>query len=384
MRLSVIIPVHNAEEYLGECLDSVLGQSVHDLEVICVDDASTDASAAVIEDYCKKDSRVRLIKNEKNLYAGSCRNIGIEAAKGEYIHFLDADDKVERSAYERYWELVRLFDPDIIKGRGICFDNGTGELCDTPPLLSLREVAVEDIERPFSFRENPEILSHVSVVPWNGIYRRSLLMDKNIRFNQLVCVNDRSFFNEVTVAADTILITNQPIVRYRINNGASLMGRRARNFSCQFASYEIVKEQCEKYKLSAEAKRIVLDRELADVFLWYRRYRRIPEIQEEIERETEEFAAKLDLAPFGTKRIVLDRELADVFLWYRRYRRIPEIQEEIERETEEFAAKLDLAPFGNRVSKLRWYATYLMVSGKEPFYKKAGRKVKYTLKKFIK
>lgn len=65
MRLSVIIPVHNAEEYLGECLDSVLGQSVHDLEVICVDDASTDASAAVIEDYCKKDSRVRLIKNEK-------------------------------------------------------------------------------------------------------------------------------------------------------------------------------------------------------------------------------------------------------------------------------------------------------------------------------
>lgn len=337
MRLSVIIPVHNAEEYLGECLDSVLGQSVHDLEVICVDDASTDASAAVIEDYCKKDGRVRLIKNEKNLYAGSCRNIGIEAAKGEYIHFLDADDKVEKFAYERYWELVRLFDPDVIKGRGICFDNGTGELCDTPPLLSLREVAVEDIEKPFSFRENPEILSHVSVVPWNGIYRRSLLTDKNIRFNQLVCVNDRSFFNEVTVAADTILITNQPIVRYRINNSASLMGRRARNFSCQFISYEIVEEQCEKYKLSREAKRIVLDRELADVFLWYRRYRQIPEIQEEIERETEEFAAKLDLAPFGS-----------------------------------------------RVSKLRWYPTYLMVSGKEPFYKKAGRKVKYTLKKFIK
>ncbi len=139
MRLSVIIPVHNAEEYLGECLDSVLGQSVHDLEVICVDDAlgqsvhdlevicvddaSTDASAAVIEDYCKKDSRVRLIKNEKNLYAGSCRNIGIEAAKGEYIHFLDADDRVEKSAYERYWELVRLFDPDIIKGRGIKYRN---------------------------------------------------------------------------------------------------------------------------------------------------------------------------------------------------------------------------------------------------------------------
>lgn len=337
MKLSVVIPVHNAEEYLPRCLDSVLEQSIKDIEVICVDDASTDGSAAVIEDYCKKDSRVRLIKNKKNLYAGECRNIGLDAARGDYIHFLDSDDMVEKSAYERYWELVRLFDPDVIKGRGLCFENSTGELCDTPPLLSLREVSAEDIEKPFSFRENPEILSHVSVVPWNGIYRRSLLADKNIRFNHLVCVNDRSFFNEVTLAADTILITNSPIVRYRINNGTSLMGRRAKNFSCQFASYEIVKEQCEKYKVSSEGKRIVLDRELADIFLWYRRYRQIPEIQEEIERETEEFALGLDLGPFGS-----------------------------------------------HVSKMRWYNTYLMASKKDPFYKKAGRKIKHTLKKIIK
>ncbi len=336
MKLSVVIPVHNAEKYLSNCLDSVLGQSMKDLEVICVDDASTDGSVSVIEEYCRKDSRVMLIKNKENIFAGQCRNMGIEAAKGTYIHFLDSDDMVAEGAYEKYWKLVETYDADVIKGRGVCFDNETGTLCETSPLLALTEVSSKDMERPFSFQEDPELLSHVSVVPWNGIYRRSLLMDKKIRFNALVCVNDRSFFNEVTMTAGKILLTHKPIVWYRVNNRQSLMGRRARNFSCQFASYEMVRQQCEKYGVS--------DME---------------------------------------KRIVLDRELADVFLWYRRYRLIPEIKNEIEEKMKAFSLELDLAPFGEEVTKMRWYRTYLMASGKESLYRKAGRKVKKYLEKFI-
>lgn len=336
MKLSVVIPVHNAEKYLPNCLDSVLGQSMKDLEVICVDDASKDGSVSVIEEYCRKDSRVRLIKNKENIFAGQCRNMGIEAAKGTYIHFLDSDDMVAEGAYEKYWKLVEKYDADVIKGRGVCFDNETGTLCETSPLLALTEVSSKDMEKPFSFKENPELLSHVSVVPWNGIYRRSLLMDKKIRFNHLVCVNDRSFFNEVTMTAEKILLTHKPIVWYRVNNGQSLMGRRARNFSCQFTSYEIVCQQCEKYGVS-------------DV----------------------------------EKRIVLDRELADVFLWYRRYRLIPEIKKEIEEQMKMFSLELDLGPFGEEVTKMRWYRTYLMASGKESLYRKVGRKVKKYLEKFI-
>ena len=99
MKLTTIIPVHNAEKYITATLDSVLQQDLGNpeaLEVICVDDASTDASVALIKDYQQKDSRIRLFLNEKTRFAGACRNKGIEEAHGDYLHFLDADDLVEK------------------------------------------------------------------------------------------------------------------------------------------------------------------------------------------------------------------------------------------------------------------------------------------------
>ena len=102
MKLSVIIPVHNAEKYIHATLDSVLNQSIQDLEVICVDDASTDSSVSLIKKYQQKDSRILLLQNEKTCFAGACRNRGLKEARGEYVHFLDADDIVEDRAYEQY------------------------------------------------------------------------------------------------------------------------------------------------------------------------------------------------------------------------------------------------------------------------------------------
>ena len=89
--ISVIVPVYNAQEHITRCLDSILSQTVSALEVICVDDGSADNSAALIEQAARRDSRIRLIKQE-NLHAGEARNNGIGNANGKYIAFLDADD----------------------------------------------------------------------------------------------------------------------------------------------------------------------------------------------------------------------------------------------------------------------------------------------------
>ena len=107
MKLSVIIPVHNAAPYLPACLDSVLSQDLTDLQVICVDDDSTDQSAQIITNYTHKDSRVMLIRHPMTMYAGSCRNTGLVAATGEYVHFLDSDDIVEKGGYRRYYQLAK-------------------------------------------------------------------------------------------------------------------------------------------------------------------------------------------------------------------------------------------------------------------------------------
>ncbi len=307
MKLSVIIPVYNAEKYITSCLDSVLSQSLTDLEVICVDDASMDGSVEKIRQRMKGDPRISLYRNEQNQYAGACRNQGIEAARGEFLHFLDADDLVMPDVYEKLLCMMEEQEIDVLKGcgRGFCIrEDGKEEALSAGPLLELSEVMEEKLGKPFSFLEEPELLSHVSVVPWNGIYRRSLVVDRGIRYNSLVCVNDRSFFNEVTLAAKKILLTKDCLVKYRVNQGESLMGRRARNFECEFESYEIVKKQLDHYQIPEKERRVVLGRELADVFLWYRRYRNLPEgVGSDVQKKTKAFALSLDLTEFaGTEK----------------------------------------------------------------------------------
>lgn len=104
-KISVIIPVYNAEKYLNKTLESILKQSLKDIEVICVDDGSTDSSVEIIQSFIKKDDRVKLIR-QNNQHAGSARNTGLKEAQGEYIHFMDADDYVLNCAYEAIYNKV--------------------------------------------------------------------------------------------------------------------------------------------------------------------------------------------------------------------------------------------------------------------------------------
>jgi glycosyltransferase involved in cell wall biosynthesis len=98
-KVSVIIPVYNVEKYLGECLDSILGQTLKDIEVICVDDGSTDGSGAVLEEYAARDPRLKVFASP---HAGAfrAREVGVKAAKGEFIHFMDSDDLLAPDAFE--------------------------------------------------------------------------------------------------------------------------------------------------------------------------------------------------------------------------------------------------------------------------------------------
>ena len=296
MKVSVIIPVHNAAKYLHACLDSVLKQTLTDLQVICVDDASTDESPEIVLSYSRRDSRVMLIRQPFTMYAGQCRNTGLVAATGEYVHFLDADDIVEDGAYQRYYKLAKETDADIVKGKCRCFDNDTGE-SSTTAILSFSGLPKELYGQVICFSEQPEAFSHVSVVPWNGLYKRTFLTDKGIWFNDFICVNDRSFFNEAVLAAGRIVLTRTHLVKYRINNSQSLVGNRARNFDCQFRSFALVQKQCEKYGIKGKNLGIILRRELTDLFIWYRKYRNVPEVQEAIIASTTDFARSLDMEP---------------------------------------------------------------------------------------
>jgi glycosyltransferase involved in cell wall biosynthesis len=125
-KVSVVIPVYNTAPYLRRCLDSVCNQTLWDIEIICIDDASTDNSLEILREYEHKDFRVKLIDFPDNKGTGTARNAGIDTARGEYIGFVDSDDEVEIDFYGKLYQKADITDADIIKGELRCIDyNGT-------------------------------------------------------------------------------------------------------------------------------------------------------------------------------------------------------------------------------------------------------------------
>ena len=124
--LSVIIHVYNVEEYLAKCLNSILGQTYQNLEVILVNDGSRDGSGTICDDYARKDTRVRVIHKE-NGGLSSARNAGMDAATGEYITFVDSDDWLEADGYEHLMELMERYQVKLVCGGNYDVDGGTGE-----------------------------------------------------------------------------------------------------------------------------------------------------------------------------------------------------------------------------------------------------------------
>ena len=125
-KISVIVPVYNVEKYLSRCVDSILGQTFSDLEVILVNDGSGDSSGSICDSYAAKDSRIRVIHKE-NGGLSSARNAGIDAASGEYLAFVDSDDWIEPEMYETMLALTEKYGADLVCGGRYDVDGGTGE-----------------------------------------------------------------------------------------------------------------------------------------------------------------------------------------------------------------------------------------------------------------
>lgn len=137
VKVSVIIPVYNAERHINQCLDSLLNQSLKEIEVICVDDGSTDSSVQIIKEYTEKDGRVKLVQ-QKNSYAGVARNNGMQIAAGEYMMFLDSDDFFEADMLLEMYEKAVADEADVCLCSARKYNDKTGEYTYSISYLDLR------------------------------------------------------------------------------------------------------------------------------------------------------------------------------------------------------------------------------------------------------
>ena len=122
-KISIIVPVYNSEKYLKDCLDSCISQTLSDIEIICVDDCSTDNSLEILEEYKTKDSRVKVFYHETNKKQGTARNTGIKNAVGEYIWFIDSDDFIDKNACQLLYDTIKKHDVDLLSFCGISFSD---------------------------------------------------------------------------------------------------------------------------------------------------------------------------------------------------------------------------------------------------------------------
>lgn len=294
-KVSVIIPVYNAECYLKECVESVLSQRV-DLELILVDDCSTDQTAAICLEYAAKDSRVKLLRNSINTCAGFCRNRGIDVACGKYLFFVDADDRVEPDALEKFVAIAEKHNLEILRGKARAFDHKTGEFIQG---LYYEQKNVKSVlaKKICNYEDHYAEIAALSVVPWIGIIRTDFVQRYNCRFQNLKCSNDISFFFETVIRARRLQYLPVSIMQHRVNNCESLMGIRSTNYRCVIESTNavIAAIRCMPQRM----KKSVMDKVLNSFGKWLKNALSASDDKQAVIDDFAAFFRKLDLSPWG-------------------------------------------------------------------------------------
>jgi glycosyltransferase involved in cell wall biosynthesis len=209
--LSVVIPVYNTQMYIEKCLDSLVNQTIDDIEIICINDGSTDNSFAILQRYQDTDKRIKII-NQNNEGLSSARNVGIEHAKGKYITFVDSDDFIELNAYENSLSY---------------FDDSTVDLV----YFSTRLV-IEDHVNRFQDEQyfehkyvglvnlSHDVIAKMDVCAWNKIYKLSIIKKYQIRFPDGLWYEDNPFFLSYALVCNSAFFVNDKYYNYLIRNGS--------------------------------------------------------------------------------------------------------------------------------------------------------------------
>lgn len=215
MKFSVILPIYKVEKYLHECVDSILGQTYTDFEIILVDDGSPDSCPQICDEYAAKDARVKVI-HKINGGLASARNAGLEVAQGDYICYVDSDDYlIDNKVLERLAEKTES-KPDIVHYKFVEWFESDGHVApcyfdyNVPTKdRSLAEVYCDLIDKDAYYNS-----------AWSKIIRRSLLMDNNIRFEEGIVGEDNEWYYHVVMVAKKLVLLDEPLYVYRRRSGS--------------------------------------------------------------------------------------------------------------------------------------------------------------------
>ena len=219
--VSIIVPVYNVEKYLSFCLDSLVNQTFKDIEIICVNDGSTDTSPVILEHYARLDKRIKII-NKSNGGLSSARNAGMDAAGGKYLSFVDADDFVSHFLVEKARDFIKIGRADFVS---FMFYSVIGK-----PLKMLKHYisfdkaidgkVITETELPGRF------YSEIHPTAWCKFYSSSLINENGLRFKENMIFEDLPFAAEVYLLAKRMVFTNMTPYFYRVLREGSILDKK--------------------------------------------------------------------------------------------------------------------------------------------------------------
>ena len=204
VKVSVVIPVYNVEDYLVECLDSIVNQTLKDIEIICINDGSTDKSLDILNEYAKKDSRFKIFSQENGGHAVAT-NKGIEIAKGEYLYLMDSDDILKvQTALEDTYNLAEEKNVDFVLFQAINYYMDTNELVKKEN-YSMNKLADFVGDKVFNWEDIKDYIFTITVTPWSKLYNRKFIEECGAKFPEGLVFEDNVFFWEVLFSAKRIV-----------------------------------------------------------------------------------------------------------------------------------------------------------------------------------
>lgn len=224
--VSVIVPVHNAEKYLEQCLESILGQTLGDIEVICVNDRSTDGSAVILDSFAEKDPRLSVLQSP-GLGAGGARNIGLRAAKGKYLSFLDADDFFEPDMLEATVEQAERDNSDIVVYGSWVYDTVKQSNRQAKWRLQVDRLPPECPFKPSDISDR--LFDVFGNDAWNKLFRASPIRENDLLFQEISRTNDLFFTCKALTRARLISVIDRCFAHYRVATKTSLQSTNDRD-----------------------------------------------------------------------------------------------------------------------------------------------------------
>lgn len=242
-KISVLVPIYNVKNYLTQCLDSLVNQTLTDIEIICIDDGSTDGSAAIIQEFQKSDSRIKVITKRNSGY-GDSMNRGLKKASGKYIAIVEPDDYIDLNAFEKLYDYASTYDADVVRAN---YYTNKGDK-DT----KLAYVDPLDAGHVINPRRHSWIFFQAPAI-WSAIYKRAFLLEHDIKFLPTpgASYQDTGFNFKVWANATRAYFTTEAFLHYRVDNESSSVNNPGKVMNVCY-EYEEIEKYLKKQGLFEE------------------------------------------------------------------------------------------------------------------------------------